>query len=183
MNLGIFNKMSSQEKELKAYTDNDYAGDTEDKKSTSRYTFLLRSGYVTWSSKKQHIVTLSTIEAEFVTATVCACQVVWMRRILMVCGHEERDCTSINCDNSFTIKLFKNPVMHGRSKHINVGFHFLKNLSEEGVISLVYCVSVDQIADIMTKSLKTDVFQKLRISLSMKKFVSLCYPNIEGQIF
>ena len=57
--------------------------------------------------------------------------------------------------------------MHGRSKHIDVRFHFLRNLSEEGVIYLVHCASVDQVADIMTKSLKADAFQKLRTSLGM----------------
>lgn len=167
MNMRIFYKMSSQDKELKAYTDNDYAGDAEDRKSTSGYTFLLSSGAVAWSSKKQPIVTLSTTEAEFVAVTVCACQAVWMKRIPMVLGHEERDCISINCDNSSTIKLSKNPVMHGRSKHIDVRFHFLRNLSEVEVISLVRCASVDQVADIMTKPLKADAFQKLRTSLGI----------------
>lgn len=68
MNLVIFYKKSSQEKELKAYTDNDYAGDVEDRKSTSGYTFLLSLGVVAWSSKKQHIIILSTTKAEFVVS-------------------------------------------------------------------------------------------------------------------
>ena len=68
--------------ELTAYTDNDYAGDLEDRKNTSGYSLLLSSGAVSWSSKKQLIVTLSTIEAEFIAAAACACQAIWLRRML-----------------------------------------------------------------------------------------------------
>lgn len=112
-------------------------------------------------------MTLSTTEAEFVTAAMCPCQAIWMKRILKVLNYEGKNCTSINYDNSSTIKLSRNSVMHGRSKHIDVRFHFLRDLSEEGVISLVHCASVDQIAEIMTKPLKVDIFQKLRALLGM----------------
>ena len=77
-------------------------------------------------------------------------------------GHSDRGCTTVMCDNSSTIKLSKNPVMHGHSTHIEVRFHFLRNLTKEGTIELVHCGSQDQVADIMTKSLKLEVFQKLR---------------------
>ena len=70
-----------------AYTDSDYAGDINDRKSTSGYVFLLNEGAVFWSSKKQPVVALSTIEAEFVAAASCACQGVWMRRVLEKLGH------------------------------------------------------------------------------------------------
>lgn len=93
-----------------AYSDSDYAGDIEDRKSTSRYVFLLSLGAVAWSSKKQPVVTLSTIEAEFIAAASCACQCVWMRRILGKLGHEQSKCTDIFCDNSSTIKLSKNVI-------------------------------------------------------------------------
>jgi hypothetical protein len=105
---------------------------------------------------------LSTTEAEFVAAAVCACQGVWMKRILKELGHSDEGCTTIMCDNSSTIKLSKNPVMHGRSKHIDVRFHFLRNLTKEGTVELIHCGSQDQIADIITKPLKLEVFQKLR---------------------
>ena len=71
------------------------------------------------------------------------------------------------CDNSSTIKLSKNPVMHGRSKHIDVRFHFLRNLTKEGIVELIHCGSQDQIADIMTKPLKLEAFEKLRKLLGM----------------
>ena len=66
------------------------------------------------------------------------------------------------CDNSSTIKLSKNPILHGRSKHIDFCFHFLRELTKDGIVSLVHCPSEEQIADIMTKPLKLDAFLKLR---------------------
>ena len=95
-------------------------------------------------------------------AAVCACQGVWMKRILKELGHSDGDCTIVMRDNSSTIKLSKNPVMYGRSKHIDVRFHFLRNLAKDGTIELLHCGSQDQVVDIMTKPLKLEVFQKLR---------------------
>ncbi|PNX57099.1 hypothetical protein L195_g058524, partial [Trifolium pratense] len=113
-------------------SDSDYAGDLDDRKSTSGYVFLLSGAAVSWSSKKQPVVTLSTTEAEFIAAASCACQ-----------------------------------VLHGRSKHIDVRFHFLRDLTKEGVVELSYCKSDEQIADILTKPLKADSFMKLRALLGM----------------
>ncbi|GKA00600.1 retrovirus-related pol polyprotein from transposon TNT 1-94 [Tanacetum coccineum] len=84
---------------LVAYTDSDYARD-DDRKSTSSYIFMMNSGAVSWSSKKQPIVTLSTTKAEFVAAASCACQAVWLRRILESLDHVQRSSTTIYCDNS-----------------------------------------------------------------------------------
>jgi len=85
-----------------------------------------------------------------------------MKRILKELGHSNEGCTIMMCDNSSTIKLSKNPIMHRRNKHIDVRFHFLRNLTKEGTIELVHYGSQDQVANIMTKPLKLDVFQKLR---------------------
>lgn len=93
-NFGIFYKKGGDEK-LVAYTDSDYAGDLVDRKSTSGYIFLLSSGAVSWSSKKQPIVTLSTTEAEFVAASSCACQAIWIRRVLNNFNHAQSDSITI----------------------------------------------------------------------------------------
>jgi len=161
INYGIFYK-KNENKQLIAYTDSDYAGDLTDKKSTSDYVFMLSGGAVSWSSKKQPIVTLSTTEAEFVAAAACACQAVWMRRILEKLNHEQKGCTILMCDNSSTIKLSRNPIMHGRSKHIDVRFHFLRDLTRDKVIELVHCDSQDQVADLLTKPVKLQTFENLR---------------------
>ncbi|CAL2227364.1 unnamed protein product [Prunus armeniaca] len=139
VNYGIHYKRGRDGK-LLAFTDSNYAGDMKDRKSTSGYVFLLSSGVVSWSSKKQPIVTLSTTEAEFVAAVVCACQANWMKK-----GIEgARAC-----------------------KHIDVRYHLLRNLTKKGSIALVHCGSDDQVADVMTKPLKVDAFQKLRSLLGV----------------
>jgi hypothetical protein len=114
-------------------------GDIDDWKSTSGYVFMLGTGVVSWSSRKQLVVTLSTMEAEFIAAASCTCQGVWLRRILEKLGHVQGMCTTIYCDNSSTIKLSKNPVLHGRNKHINVRFYFLLELTKDGIVELVHC--------------------------------------------
>jgi len=166
LSYGIFYKQSGNA-ELLAYTDSDYAGDLEDRKSTSGFLFVLSSGAVSWSSKKQHVVTLSTTEAEFIVTASCAYQAVWLRRMLENLDHTSAGAMIIYCDNSSTIKLSKNPVMHGRSKHIDVRFHFLHDLTRDGVVTLLHCRSQDQLADIMTKPLPRIVFKKLRMLMGV----------------
>lgn len=124
-------------------------------------------GAVAWSSRKQPIVTLSTIEAEYVAAAGCACQAIWMRRILHEIGHEQVGEMELLCDNTSTIKLSRNAVLHGRSKHIQVHYHFLRDLVKEGTIKLVYCNTEEQLADIMTKPLKMASFQRIREEFGM----------------
>ncbi|KAJ8766885.1 hypothetical protein K2173_009229 [Erythroxylum novogranatense] len=158
---GIFYKKGG-DNDLITYTDNDYAGDLEDRKSTSGYVFLLSSGAVSWSSKNQPVVSLSTTEAELIAAASCACQAVWLKLVLKKLDSNQNKRTIIQCDNSSTIKLSKNPVMHGRSKHIDVRFHFLRELTKAGSVELVHCATQEQVADVMTKPLKLDVFLKLR---------------------
>ena len=172
VNYGIHYKRG-EDGEVLAFTDSDYAGDMDYKKSTSGYVFLMGSSAVSWCSKKQPIVTLSTTKAEFVAAAVCVCQGIWIKRILKELGHADTSCMTIMCDNSSTIKLSKNPMMHGRSKHIDVRFHFLRNLTKEGTIALTHCGSKDQIADIMTMPLKLEEFLKLRRLIGICEIANL----------
>lgn len=98
-------------------------------------------------SHTQPIVTLSTTEAEFVAASACACQLIWMKRVLSKLEYNGSKSPVIFCHNNSTIKLSKNPVMHGKSKHIDVRFHFLRDLVNEGKVQLKYCGTKQQIAD------------------------------------
>ena len=112
-------------------------------------------------------MTLSTTEAEFIAAASSSCQAIWLRRLLEVLHNQQQGPTVIYCDNLSVIKLSKNLVLHGRSKHIDVRYHFLRDLCKDGVIDLVFCKSEDQIADILTKPLKPAVFMKLRSMLGV----------------
>lgn len=162
IDLGIFYRKDMGNLKFLVFTDSDYAGDLNDRRSTSGYVFKLGSGAVSWASKKQPVVALSTTEAEYIAAALCACQCVWLKRVLEKLGVAEKSGTAIMCDNSSTIQLSKNPVFHGRSKHIDVKFHFLRDLVNDGVIKLNYCSSENQVADIMTKPLKLEQFERLR---------------------
>lgn len=117
---GIFYKGGSDK--LIAYSDSDYARDVDDKKSTTGNVFLFGSAAISWCSKKQPVLSLSTTEAKFIVAASCSCQAIWLKRLLMTLDQTEQESITIQCDSSFTIKLSRNPVMHGRSKHIDVPF-------------------------------------------------------------
>ncbi|GKU96244.1 hypothetical protein SLEP1_g9499 [Rubroshorea leprosula] len=161
IDFGLFYKKGDQI-DLAGLIDNDYSGDLDDKKSTSWFVFMLGSGAISWSSKKQPIVTLSTTEAEYVATTSCSCQVIWLRRIMEELELNQHEATSIYCDNSLAIKLSRNPILHGRSKRIHVRYTFLHNLVEDGTIELIYRRIEDQVVDIFTKPLKVATFLKLR---------------------
>ena len=176
---GLFYK-KGEKSELFGFTDSDYAGGQDDRRSTSGYVFMLGTGAVSWSSKKQPIVTLSTTEAEFVAATACACQAIWLKKILEELQYKEDGPTLIYCDNSSAIKLSKNLVLHGRSKHIDMKYHFLRDLTNDGVINLVYCRSEDQVADIQTKPLKLATFVKLRGLLGVCSHAATKEDFVEG---
>ena len=85
-----------------------------------------------------------------------------LKRVLEKLDQNQDKSTIIRCDSSSAIKLLKNPVMHGRSKHIDVRFHFLRELTKAGTVELVHCGTQEQLADMMTKPLKLDAFLKLR---------------------
>lgn len=171
LDFGMFYGRSSK-LNLVEYTDSDYARDVDDRKSTSGYVFLLNGAAICWSSRKQDIVTLSSTEAEYVAATSSACHCVWLKGMLEELGAANGECTEIMCDNSSTIKLSKNPVMHRRTKHIDVRYHYLRNLCNEEVMKLVFVGTNDQVADIMTKPIKLDQFVKLRSLLGMRSLES-----------
>ncbi|KAL5810453.1 hypothetical protein ACOSQ3_027162 [Xanthoceras sorbifolium] len=125
LEFGLFYK-KKEKSYLFGFTDSDYAEDLDVWKSTSGYVFMLGLGAVSYLSKKQAIVTLSTTEAEFVAATACACQAIWLKKILGELNFKRQGPITIFCDNSSAIKLSKNPVLHGRSKHIDVKFSLFK---------------------------------------------------------
>jgi len=133
---------------------------------------MLSSGAVSWSSKKQLVVSLSTTEAEYIIVASCACQCVWLRKVLEKLGCVQEKYTTILCDNNSSKKLSKNLVLHDKSKHIDIRFHFLRELVKDSVVNLSHCNTQDQVANIMTKP-RLEVFLKLRSLLGIYEV-----PNI-----
>lgn len=133
---------------------------------------MLGSGPIAWASKKQATVALSSTEAEYVAATTAACQAIWLRRLLKDLNQQQVQATRVFCDNVSAVALTKNPVMHGRTKHIEIKHHFIRELVAEGEIKLEVCKSKDQVADILTKALSPTKFQDLRTRLFITSFES-----------
>jgi hypothetical protein len=151
---------------LLAYSDADYAGDIESRRSTSGVICQYMGGPITWLSQRQKCVALSTTEAEFIAANEAAKELTWLSRLL----HEITVLTEIpllRVDNLSALKLVKNPIFHKRSKHIDVRYFFIRDKIEDGTLVIEHVASEEQIADIFTKPLAKDRFQKLRSLLSV----------------
>ncbi|KAK8934250.1 hypothetical protein KSP39_PZI014288 [Platanthera zijinensis] len=158
---------SAGELKLVGYSDSDYGVDVNDQKSTSRYAFNMGTAAFSWSSKKQATIALSSCEAEYIAAAVCACQAIWLRNLLEELHHVQDCPTTVLVDNMSAIQIAKNPVLHGRSKHIEMRYHFLREQVEQKIVEVVYCPTGEQVADIFTKALKVETFEKLKGKLGM----------------
>ncbi|WVZ84665.1 hypothetical protein U9M48_031670 [Paspalum notatum var. saurae] len=146
---------------LRGFSDADHAGCRIDCKSTSGTCQLLGTSLVSWSSRKQASVALSTTEAEYIAAASCCSQLLWIKATLSDFGLRFGRIPLL-VDSTSTISVAKNPVLHSRTKHIDVRFHFLRDHYEKGDIDLIHVVSANQLADIFTKPLEFDAFTRLR---------------------
>ena len=154
---------------LRGYSDADFAGCHLDRKSTSGTCQFLGSSLVSWSSRKQSSVAQSTIEAEYVATASCCSQLLWMISTLREFG---LDFTYVPllCDSTSAISVAKNPILHSKTKHIDVRYHFLRDHVERGDIDLGYVATQNQLADIFTKPLDQATFARLRGELGV------CFP-------
>ena len=107
------------------YTDSDFVGSIDDRKSTSGYVFIFGLGSVAWDSKKQPVVTLSFAKAEYFVVIAAACQTLWMRRTIFELQHEQDEPFQFFCDNKSTIALSRNHAFYKISKHIDTRYHFI----------------------------------------------------------
>jgi hypothetical protein len=123
--------------------------------------FYLGEFLVSWLSKKQSSISLSTTEAEYIAAMTCCTQVLWMKQTLQDMQVKYDEPISILCDNTNTINISKNPVMHSKTKHILIKYHFLREQATEKNIKLEYVRTKEQIADIFTKPLAREPFEYL----------------------
>jgi hypothetical protein len=119
-----------------------------------------------WMSKKQASISLSTVEAEYITARSCCTQLLWMKTLLGDYGFFQ-DTMVINCDNTSAINISKNPVLHSRTKHVDIRHHILRDLVESEVVSLSFISTENQLADIFTKPLDGSRFESLRKAIGV----------------
>jgi len=156
---------------LKAYTDSDWAGDVDDRKSCTGNLVMLAGGPISWKSKKQTSISLSTMEAEYAALCEMSKELVFLKRLLIHMGLEEyvKSPIMLYCDNQSAIELCKNAVLHKRSKHIDIAYHYTRELVEKGEIKIVYLSTECMIADILTKALPKIKHEKCISMLNLKE--------------
>ncbi|GJU45666.1 hypothetical protein Tco_1202932 [Tanacetum coccineum] len=152
--------------DLKGYSDLDYAGCNIDRKSTSGACQILGGKLVCWSAKKQQSVSMSSAEAEYVTATGCYASILWMKSQLSDYDIHYK-MVPIFCDNTSAIAISNNPVLHSRTKHIDIRYHFIRDHILKGDIELHFIPTEYQLADIFTKPLDEPTFTRLKAELGM----------------
>ncbi|GKA61788.1 putative ribonuclease H-like domain-containing protein [Tanacetum coccineum] len=165
--------------ELVAYTDSDYAGATQDRKSTTGGCQFLGNRLISWQCKKQTVVATSTTEAEYVAAASCCGQVLWIQNQLLDYGYNFMN-TVINIDNNSTICIIENPVQHSKTKHIEIRHHFIRDCNTKKLIQMVKIHTDLNVADLLTKGFDAGRFQYLVSSISKEvgtpRYLSLVVP-------
>ena len=156
------------------YTDADWAGDKGTRRSTSGYTFNIGSGAISWSSKRQSTVALSTCEAEYVAQTQAVKEAIWLKGLLVELSEMHNNELSpsaviLYADNQGAIALAKNPVFHGRTKHIDIQHHFVREKVESGDVHFEYIPTEQQVADGLTKPLSRGSFEAFRRALGVEQ--------------
>ncbi|GJV33270.1 putative ribonuclease H-like domain-containing protein [Tanacetum coccineum] len=152
--------------ELVAYTDSDYAGATQDRKSTTGGCQFLGNRLISWQCKKQTVVATSTTKAEYVAAASCCGQVLWIQNQLLDYGYNFMN-TVINIDNNSTICIIENPVQHSKTKHIEIRHHFIRDCNAKKLIQMVKIHTDYNVADLLTKGFDAGRFQYLVSSIGM----------------
>ena len=166
INIALYYK-KTEDKALIGYSDADWAGDQDDRHSTTGNLFLMSGGTISWLSKKQPGVTLSTAEAEYVALSTATQEAVWLRRMLAELQVKPGDPTVIMEDNTGAIAIAKNPVSHSRTKHIDIRYHYVREAVQDNLINLRYCPTEEMTADVLTKSLPRERFEKLRKNMGL----------------
>lgn len=158
LSYGILFKSNIKNLNLEAFSDADFAGEQATARSTTGYLIRLGNSPITWGSKKQTCVSLSTTESEYISAGETTQVLLWISELIKELDLR-REIPILYLDNQSAIKLIKNPEFHKRTRHINVKFHFIRQNYAD---NLKYVCSKDQLADILTKALCKPRFSQLR---------------------
>ncbi|GKE01548.1 putative ribonuclease H-like domain-containing protein [Tanacetum coccineum] len=151
---------------LVAYSDSDYAGATQDRKSTTGGCQFLGNRLISWQCKKQTVVATSTTKAEYVDAASCRGQVLWIQNQLLDYGYNFMN-TMIHIDNNSTICIIENPVQHSKTKHIEIRHHFIRDCNAKKLIQMVKIDTENNVAYLLTKGFDAGRFQYLVSSIGM----------------
>ncbi|KAD7116621.1 hypothetical protein E3N88_03889 [Mikania micrantha] len=154
---------------LCGYSNSSHSIDKDDGRSTTGILLLYNGTPVAWNSQKQGTVALSSCEAEFMAATSAACQAIWMQRLLAELLNEKEERVMLKVDNQSALALMKNPVFHGRSKHIDARYHFIRECVERNQIKVEHVKGTEQKADILTKALPRQKHAEMKKELKLEE--------------
>lgn len=154
----MYSRVPDQDFQLSGYSDSDWATNTDDRRSVSGFCFSFSGGVVSWNSKKQPTVALSSSEAEYLALSSAAQELVFLRYLLRDLGFELDSPSCLRGDNRGSIAMAQNPTGHKRAKHIDIRYHFIRDLVTDGIISIIFTPNDDNLADIFTKNLAKPKF-------------------------
>lgn len=152
---------------FEGYSDADWGANPVDRRSISGYVFLIGSGVIGWSSKKQAVVALSSTEAEYMAISCAARHAIWMCTLLAELTFAQEQATKLNTNNQSAIALSEDNVHHVQSKHIDIHHHFIRKCIKSDTITLAYVPTNDNVADLFTKALARERFHMLRKQLGI----------------
>ena len=152
---------------LVAYSDSDWAEDKDDRHSTSGQIFCLAGGAVSWTSRRQSTISLSSTEAEYKAASDTCRQMAWLRSFSIELGYDMSHPTPLYVDNTGAIFLSVNPVVERRTKHVDVWYHFIREFYESGAVAIYHVETENMLADALTKNVPLSIVEKFRSSSGM----------------
>ena len=146
---------------LEGYTDADMAGDLDGRKSTSGFLYTFAGGVISWQSRLQKCVALSTTEAEYIAAGEAGKEMLWLKRFLQELGIKQKDY-KVHCDSQSALDLSKNSMYHSRTKHIDIRYHWIREIIDKQLLKLVKIHTKENPADMLTKAVTKEKLELCR---------------------